>query len=172
MTDTRAQRQRLPRLKAAFLADFCLHGNLTRAAAAAGVDRGTVYKWQGRDSRFAAAFAEAETEATERHEVEAHRRAVEGVLRKKFTAKGEPVIDPETKQQYVEREFSDNLLMFILKARAPDKYRERHEVHQRGEVAATVAHQHQHQFDWESLNVEQLRLLRDLIQGASGGDGE
>lgn len=59
-------------------------------------------------------------------ELEARRRACEGVERKKFH-QGEPVIDPVTGKHYVEREYSDILLICLLKAHRPKKYRERFE---------------------------------------------
>ena len=55
---------------------------------------------------------------------EAYRRAVEGLERKKLTKGGEPIIDPATGQQYVEREYSDALLMFLLKGALSKTYRE------------------------------------------------
>jgi len=54
----------------------------------------------------------------------AYQRAVDGLTCKKFTKAGEPIIDPATNQQYVEREYSDTLLMFLLKGALPKTYRE------------------------------------------------
>lgn len=56
-------------------------------------------------------------------EEELHRRAVIGVKRKKFF-QGQAIIDPETDEPYYEREYSDTLLIFRLKALRPEKYRD------------------------------------------------
>ena len=45
-----------------------------------------------------------------------------------------PIIDPETGEQYVEHEYSDNLLMFMLKARRPDKFKDRSEPQMSGQI--------------------------------------
>lgn len=117
-------RTQLTRLRARFLHHFRLTGNITTAAQATGVERKTIYNWQERDDKFAAAFREAEIEATERLEAEARRRAVDGVERLKFD-RGQPVVDPFTGEPYREHEYSDTLLIFLLKARAPEKYADR-----------------------------------------------
>ncbi|MBI2320581.1 MAG: hypothetical protein HYU88_00395 [Chloroflexi bacterium] len=78
-----------------FLAHFAQLGNVTRAAEPVGAGRSTVYKWRERDAAFAAAWAVAADEPADRLEEEARRHAAEGVLRKEFTPRGEPIIDPE-----------------------------------------------------------------------------
>ena len=55
----------------------------------------------------------AETEATEHLEREAWRRAHDGIA--------EPVFQHGKQVGTIQR-YSDNLLMFLLKARAPDRY--------------------------------------------------
>ena len=114
---TRQQSQRLKRL---FLEHFAEYGNVTAAAKAIGIERNTVYQWQERDEQFVAAFREAEIKATEVLEVEARRRAVEGVESETpIYFRGEPV------GSIVKTEYSDTLLIFLLKARRPEKYRDR-----------------------------------------------
>lgn len=100
------------------------YGNITTAARIAGVDRRTVYKWQEHDDVFTAEFRDAETKATETLEAEARRRAVEGVdkQRRVYDNRGN-LID-----EYTETTYSDTLLIFLLKARAPEKYRDRHDI--------------------------------------------
>lgn len=111
MTD--GQREQLKRR---FLEAFRQHGNITWAARQVKLGRRqTVYDWQEHDEHFAQEFREAEIEATETMEQEAYRRAVKG------TAK--PVYQGGVKVGTVQ-EYSDVLLIFMLKARAPDKYRE------------------------------------------------
>ena len=87
--------------------------------------RPTVYFWKESDEEFAAAMATAAEQAADRLEQEARRRAVEGLRRVKFGKGGEPLIDPETLKPYTELEFSDTLLIFLLKGIRPEKYRER-----------------------------------------------
>jgi hypothetical protein len=118
------------------IAAYALCGTVTRAAEAAGIDRRTHTRWMA-DPEYAAAFADAEEEATERLEAEARRRAEEGTRRLKFhqgvpimvpamdaegkplLAKGKPVLVP-----YVEHEYSDTLLIFLLKGKRPTVYRD------------------------------------------------
>lgn len=116
-------RQQSLRLKKRFLEHFAEYGNVTAAAKAAGIERNTVYVWQERDDAFVAAFREAEIKATDVLESEARRRAVEGVVTETpIYIKGELV------NTIVETKYSDTLLIFLLKARAPEKYRERFDV--------------------------------------------
>lgn len=111
------------RLKRLFLDNFREYGNITLGAKQAGIDRHTVYWWQEHDEQFAIAFREAELQSTEVLEAEARRRAVVGVQRLKFD-RGQAVIDPDTGEAYRELEYSDTLLIFLLKARNPSKYRD------------------------------------------------
>jgi hypothetical protein len=90
-------------------------GMVASACERAGVQRSTAYRLRQRDEAFALAWADIESETTDRMEREALRRAVEGVAKPVYQ-KGELV-------GHV-REFSDTLLIFMLKARKPEVYRE------------------------------------------------
>ena len=107
-------------LKGKFIAAFCELGNVKSACKRAGIKRReTVYDWRAADAQFAAAWAEAEIVATETLEAEAWRRAVKGVRKETVTYwKGEEI------GRSLEIKYSDTLMVFLLKARAPDKYRE------------------------------------------------
>lgn len=106
--------------QALFLESFAKSGNVRLAAGAAGISRRTHYKWLSlSESDYAVAFKDAEDEAIDVLESEACRRAVEGVEEPVGWYKGEP-------GGFVRR-YSDNLLMFLLKARRPEMYRERFE---------------------------------------------
>lgn len=118
------------RLKKGFLDAFRLTGNVTQACSASGVGRSTVYRWQEHDEQFALSFRQAELESTELLEAEAQRRAVSG---------------------------SDTLLIFLLKARAPEKYRERHDITSGGQPLQT-AH--------DSLDDAIERRLAQLVVGS------
>ena len=109
-------RQRQQQKKAVFLAAYAEIGTITHAAMRAQVDRTTIYRWRDSDPVFAAALDEADLMAAERLEQEARRRAVEGV-EKPVWHKGQMVGSV--------REYSDTLLIFLLKGALPDKYRER-----------------------------------------------
>jgi argininosuccinate synthase len=93
--------------KRAFLAAYAKCGNVTVAAEQAEISRKAHYEWMQADPIYAEWFEDAHEEAIQRMEAEARRRAVEGVMKPVFY-KGEIV-------GYV-NEYSDNLLMFNLKA--------------------------------------------------------
>jgi hypothetical protein len=110
--------------KRAFLAAYSNCGVVRLACAASGVAHGSYYGWIKKDPRFAAAVSEAKEEFIEHLEVEADRRAVEGVRRLKFHGKTGVVLRDEHGKVYEEREYSDTLLIFRLKALRPEMYRE------------------------------------------------
>lgn len=88
-----------------------------------GAARSNVYYWLETDPAFSAEYHTAENEATERLEREAWRRAVEGTPYERTSYwHGEPV-GTDRKIEY-----SDNLMMLLLKARRPDVYREKVDV--------------------------------------------
>jgi hypothetical protein len=115
--------------KKVFLEHFRVQGNISRTCRAIGLNRSTVYEWQETDDQFVHDFRQAEIEATETMEAEAYRRAVEG------TAK--PVFHQGAQCGTVQ-EYSDTLLIFMLKARNPAKYRERHDGAPDGQQAVKV----------------------------------
>jgi hypothetical protein len=120
---TRLTRSEAIRAKHAFLQDYVRWANVTSAVVAAGVSRGTYYTWIERDEQFAAAVKLAGEAATERLEREAWRRATEGSPYTRTSYwHGEPV-GTDSKIEY-----SDQLLMLLLRARKPDLYREKVDV--------------------------------------------
>jgi len=107
---------RTPEKKAKFLAALReTGGNVGRACVTAGLVRRSVYDWREADAAFAVEWDEAVEFGTEELEEEARRRAFAGV--------DEPVFYKGDECGYV-RKYSDTLLIFLLKARKPDKYRE------------------------------------------------
>jgi len=86
------------------------------AAATVGLSRETFYTWRSQDDAFKKAWEEAWEAGTQALEEEARRRAAEGVDR--------PVYQ-QGKLVGVVREYSDTLLIFLLKGRRPDVYRDR-----------------------------------------------
>jgi hypothetical protein len=100
----------------AFIAAYAECGTITRAAEIAGIERATHYKWLKEDPLYAKACEDAYEQAGERLEEEARRRAVEGV-KKNVYYQGQPC--------GVNTEYSDTLLIFLLKGAKPEKYQER-----------------------------------------------
>lgn len=105
--------------KLAFIKAFAKCGIINQACKAAGIHRVTVLRWREEDAPFMVAFNIAKTEAVEMLEAEALRRAVEGVDKPVYQ-RGECV--------GVIREYSDALLQTLLRANAPEKYRERMDI--------------------------------------------
>ena len=103
--------------KRAFLAAFRETGNVRLACETADVGRSSHYRWLDEDPEYLEAFGLAKEDAIDTLEPEARRRAVEGVEMPIGWHKGEP-------GAYV-REYSDVLLIFLLKGAAPEKYRDR-----------------------------------------------
>ena len=146
----------------AALAETCQVG---KACAAIGVSRYTAYKWRKDMPDFADAWDEAMQAGLLVLEDEAHRRGFEGTD-KPLTHQGQftylrdfDATDPETGQRFAPafapvlkdadgqprlatvKEYSDTLAIFLLKAHAPDKYRERQDLHVTGsvDIATTIA---------------------------------
>lgn len=90
-------------------------GNVTKACESAGIGRRSAYEWREADPEFAAEWDEAVEAGTEELEEEARRRAFSGV--------DEPVFYQGEVCGEV-RKYSDTLLIFLLKGRRPEKYRE------------------------------------------------
>lgn len=101
-------------------------GMVVKATEAAGLSLTSLYALRRKDPEFATAWDDAIRDSTVILENEITRRAVEGVE--------EPVFHRGEVVGHV-RKYSDNLLMFMTKARDPDKYRERTEVRHTGEIA-------------------------------------
>lgn len=102
--------------KRAMLSAYSETGNVSRAAAIAELDRSMHYTWVSKDSKYREAFEEAQGMAADALELEARRRAVDGVA--------EPVFYKGEKCGAVQK-YSDTLLIFLMKGAMPDKYKER-----------------------------------------------
>lgn len=93
------------------------------------VGRTTVYEERQRNEGFALAWHDIEERTTEMMEREAYRRAVEGVT-KPLVSAGKHVTDVT--------EYSDTLLIFMLKSRRPERYRDNVKVEHAGSVKTEV----------------------------------
>jgi hypothetical protein len=144
---TRAPKARRKlRWERTFLKELVRLGNVTAACDAADVGRATVYEHADRHPDFKEAWQEALEAAADLLELEARRRAHDGI--------DEPVIyQGELCGAWVDgqgnavakdtpgarlipltvKKYSDSLLMFLLKAHRPDKFRERSSVEHSGQ---------------------------------------
>jgi hypothetical protein len=104
--------------KRAVLAAYVECGRISHAAQAAHVALRLHYYWKQSDPDYVEAWHEAQLMVGDILEDEAVRRAHEGVMRQKFYK--DQVIAEEI-------EYSDTLLIFLLKGAKPEKYRERFE---------------------------------------------
>jgi AcrR family transcriptional regulator len=107
---------KMARKRAKLLTAFGEGLSVAAAAKRAGVGRSTAYEWRSADADFAKAWDEAIEAGTDVLEDEAVRRAVEGT--------DEPVFYQGMVCGAVRR-YSDTLLIFMLKARRPEKFKDR-----------------------------------------------
>lgn len=99
----------------AFLSALADSGNIRQSCEAANVSRTYIYDVRRADPAFAQAWDEAIDDACDLIIAEAHRRAVRGV--KVPVYQGGKLVGHK-------REYSDTLLMFLLKAWKPEVYRD------------------------------------------------
>ena len=101
---------------------------VTEACRVAGIGRATAYRARQQDEAFAVAWADVEEESTETLESVAVQRAVDG---------------------------SDTLMIFLLKSRRPQKYRENVKIEHGGEIRT----------DLDELTRDQLRERARVLLG-------
>lgn len=110
--------------QAAFLESIALHGIKSRAAKQVGVDPKTVDNERQRNESFATAYADALDEAADNLETFAHRWATVGLEERheevSYDAKGKVA----SRKVRTTANVSPTLLIFLLKAMRPTKYRE------------------------------------------------
>lgn len=114
--------------KPIFLQALRASPNVTAAARSAGLSREHVYNTRERDATFAKQWDDALEQSTDKAVGEAYRRAVKGVLKPVFGSLGG---NKGNGQIGKVREFSDTLMIFLLKAHRPEIYRERIEIDNR-----------------------------------------
>ena len=115
-----------PKKKAQFLDALALTGNVRQAAKAVGFSANRFYVHRRQDPTFAQAWEETMEQAMDTVlEPEAIRRTVEGV---------EKPVYHQGRQVGTVREYSDTLLIFLLKGWKSERYTERREVFHRGAV--------------------------------------
>ncbi len=102
--------------KAAFLKSYSENGNITRSAALTQIERQSHYRWLKEDQVYQDAFYISQLQYADNLEAEARRRAHEGYEEAVYY-KGDIVGQ--------QRKFSDTLLIFLLKAAKPYRYKDR-----------------------------------------------
>lgn len=108
--------ERTHKKREAFLNALAETASVVKACDVAKVGRRTVYDWRRDDEAFAEAWERALDIGTDALEDEATRRAFEGW--------DEPVHYQGIATSTI-RKYSDTLLMFMLKARRPEKFKDR-----------------------------------------------
>lgn len=99
--------------------------NVTAACKLLGIDRTTPYRYRETNKDFESAWKDAESEGCDTLEAAAWHRAVDGTPRPIYQG-GEKVGE--------ETVYSDSLMITLLKAHKPNKYRERVSAEIKGEV--------------------------------------
>ena len=128
--DRTPKKKRAPRdWRKRFLKSLSDWGNVRAACHAAGITRPMAYLARDRDPKFAAAWEEALEDGVDLLEVEARRRALRGVEKPVFY---------QGAQVSAVREYSDVLMIFLLKAHRPEKYRDNFNLHAIAEQLATI----------------------------------
>jgi hypothetical protein len=119
MKETKEINEKRHSKKEAFLAAYSKMANITYAAKASNVFRASHYRWMQTDPDYKQKFYEAHEEACDLLEAEATRRAVQGIE--------EPIYYQGVECGKIKK-YSDTLLIFLLKAARPEKFKDRHEV--------------------------------------------
>jgi hypothetical protein len=101
--------------KQIFLETYARTGNVTDSAKTAGIDSRTHYNWLKADEQYREAFELAKEAAADFLEKEAWRRATQGLERDIFF---------KDKKIGVRKDYSDTLLIFLLKGIRPEKYKD------------------------------------------------
>lgn len=148
---TQERRQRL------LLEHLAQGSSLSAACEAAGADAGEAEAWRAADPVFAVAWDRALEAGTDRLEDEAFRRAAIGVV--------EPVFY-QGKECGTVRKYSDSLLMFLLKARRAETYRERGNIELTGKGGGPVVTDER-----DLANRVAVLLDRARAREESGGNG-
>jgi hypothetical protein len=144
----RPKKRKTPVWPKAFLAALAKTGNLSRSCSVAKVAPSTMYALRDKSEEFNTSIDKALIQAADVLEDEAMRRARDGLVRYKFY-KGEPIIDPRTGEPYYELEYSDTLLIFLLKGCNPVKYRE------------NMQHEHRHGgLTSDEILISQVNVIR------------
>ena len=136
-----------------FLRELASTGNVSGASKRARTSRMTVYRLRDEDADFRALWDEAIEIAVDALELEARRRAHKGTL--------DPVYQGGQLVGKV-RKFSDTLLIFLLKAHRPDKFRDRASVELSGPGGKPIETRTETRPDLSDYTTEELLQLRNI----------
>lgn len=115
-----------------FLDAYAECGVIKYAAQVAGVNRATVRWWREHDKEFQAAFPDAKEDAIESLEIAAYQQAVEGA--EEYVVSGGKVMFGSDGKPLMNRRYSPQLLIALLKANLPEKYKDKREVEHSGAI--------------------------------------
>ena len=136
--------------KVVFLAAYSVLGNVTAAAKCVNLTAEATRQWRMSDEKFLEYYEIADRAHTHYLEQEAQRRAMQGVVEDVYY-QGEKVGEKV--------KYSDNLLMFMLKAKEPEKYRDNSRVEVVGDGGGSI----EVEFALPELN--QSADTSDIIEG-------
>lgn len=131
------------RNKLAFLKAFARDGIILTGCESTGVSRTSIYRWLETDDWFKKKFADAEEQAADVLEREAHRRAAIGVD-EPVTFQGQPTFIPNPNDpmgapiMFTVKKYSDPLMQMLLKGRRPGKYGDKSKVEVSGQMAPVL----------------------------------
>ncbi len=148
-----------PKKRAEFLKVLSRTGNVTHAARAVGMSRQGVYDAKYADEEFSKKWDDAVEQAIDLLEIEARRRAFKGTRK--------PVFFQGRQCGHI-REYSDSLMMFLIKGKRPEYATERREVSGRDGGPVEVRNLSDGEID---SKLSQL-LGKAGIDSAPGGTGE
>lgn len=114
-----------PKRKKAFLAALAYNANVTEACELVGVSTTCAYQHKAEDSQFGDDWNTALKAAVDRLESVAWERATEGVAK--------PVYQQGQMVGHIQQ-YSDTLLIFLMKGHNPDRYKDRAQVEHMGKV--------------------------------------
>lgn len=125
------KKKKLPKSwRAKFISALTDCGVMSYAAKKAGVGTSTIDRHRKKDAGFEALVQKAIEEATDSLEIVARERATKGATKPVY--QGGKLVG--TVQEY-----SDTLLIFLLKGNRPDKFRDRHSVELGGVAGGPIA---------------------------------
>ena len=110
-------------------------GTVRGASSKSGIPHQTHYNWMKECEGYPAAFEAAKKICREKAVECLWTQGFEGRKRKKFTGKGEPILDPETGEQYHEVVYSEKAKELFVRIMFPEIYASR-------DVKLDANHQH------------------------------
>lgn len=167
-TTTKAQKQEIATVAdrdGLFFSALAVGLSVQGACNEAGYSRSSAYERRANDAAYAAAWDAAYEAGSDYLEDEMRRRALQGI-EKGIYHMGVKVA--------TERQYSDTLLIFSMKARRPEKYRERFDVKQTDDTAELTDKQLQARIlGVIGRDAKLVQALIDALQsGAISADGE